>query len=101
MTDYNTQGAQYSYWKAAGGDWLDDEAVARLRSYHGDETELFRCESCDDDVHVVSGDYREQTKAWIRYGPFFLCGECIARAFELPALPGGFDGPWWEVDLDD
>lgn len=75
-------GARYHDWHAGGDGWLDDETVERLREHHGD-AELFPCENCGQDVHVVSGGYREQVKAWVRYGPLFVCGECIARAFGL------------------
>lgn len=86
--DLKMAAAAYHSWRSRPADgYIDDETLARLRAYHGQDTELFECEGCGDGVYVASGRYREQTKSFVRWGPLFACGECIARELGLTEPP--------------
>lgn len=91
----HSAGGQY-HWFSGGQDHYEDELVERFQAIHGEDTySIGVCESCGDTVHTGAKGYNEQVSSYIRYGPFFVCGECICVTFDLPEIPFAVTS-WWE-----
>jgi len=86
----HTAGWVYHLW-AGSHDSYSDEFIEHLQEYHGD-SEVFKCHHCDSGVHVGGKGYNEQTSAYVRFGPVFICGDCMNEAFDLPNIPRDWPG---------
>lgn len=82
----HTAGWVYHLW-SGGQDHYEDDLMEHLQSYHGgDGMQIFECHNCGTGVHCGGKGYNEQTAAYVRFGPVFICGECMNEAFDLPDI---------------
>lgn len=87
-------------WKCyewhGGTDRYPPEEMQRLLDYHGQDTYILRCEGCGTGVHYGDAGHNEQVMGYVRFGPFFICAECIIDCVDLPELPDG----WGDRDVE-
>lgn len=95
--DHNAHG-QYWLWEGSVDHYPNDEVEAILQ-YHDGDWVLGVCEGCGQTVHTGTFGYNEQVISYVRYGPYFICSECILDAVDLPELPYGHD--WRDGPKDD
>jgi len=91
MSDKHNAHGQYYHWMGSEDHYSDDE-IDRLQQIHGTDTAVIGvCEGCGKTVHTGAKGYNEQVHSYVRYGPFFICSECILDAVDVPELECGKD----------